>query len=181
MQWQDITWEPRPMAHITGKGGKQRWVPLLPPVVKALGRPKDIGPVFVFRSDLVATLPPVEELRWLLDEYSRVELAREFGVSDVAIGRWLRLGYPEPKQVHIDTITKRFKAAAVAAGLGEHRLHDTRHTTLTYLLSKGVRPRLAQEIAGHASITTTEDYAKRLVNVALYDEAAEALGFSTTD
>jgi len=180
LQWSDIKWEPRPMAMVTGKGDKRRWVPLLPPVVQALGAPKDIGPVFLFRSDTVAALPSVGQLTCLLDEYSRVELGREFGLSDVAIGRWLRLGYPAPKRVHIDTVTKRFKAAAVAAGLGEHRLHDARHTTLTYLLSKGVRPRLAQEIAGHASIVTTEGYAKRLIDVAIYDEAAAALGFPTT-
>lgn len=180
LMWTDISWEPRPMAQVLGKGGKQRWVPLLPPAVAALGKPKDIGPVFVFRRDPVAAMPPMECLRCLAKQYSKVELGREFGHSDVAIGRWLRLGYPEPKRMHIDTITKRFKRAAIAAGLPDTRLHDARHTTLTYLLSKGVRARLAQEIAGHASIVTTEGYAKHLVDVALYDEAAEALGFSTT-
>ena len=179
LNWNDIRWEPRPMAHVIGKGERPRWVPLLPPVVEALGEPGDLGPVFVFRSDLVATLPPLSELRAMVAASSRVAVARKLGVTDVAVGRWLRLGYPPAQRVHIDTVSKRFKLAAKAAGLPDSRLHDARHTTLTYLLSKGVRPRLAQEIAGHASITTTEGYARQLVDVALYDEAAAALGFVT--
>ena len=177
LTWQDISWEPRPMARVTGKGDKQRWVPLLPPVVRAIGPARDLGPVFSFRSDKLAALPPIEDLRGLAGQYSRVELAREFGVSDVAVGRWIRHGYPAPKRMGLDTITKRFKRVCRIAGLPDARLHDARHTSLTYMISQGVRPRLAQEIAGHASITTTEGYAKRLIDVAVYDEVAEALGF----
>ena len=46
LRWQDIHWEPSPMALVCGKGDKKRWVPLLPAVVEALGDKKDLGPVF---------------------------------------------------------------------------------------------------------------------------------------
>ena len=46
LNWQDIRWGDKPAALVTGKGDRQRIVPLLPPVVEVLGPPHDIGPVF---------------------------------------------------------------------------------------------------------------------------------------
>lgn len=37
------------------------------------------------------------------------------------------------------------------------RLHDLRHTCATVLLSKGVHPKLVQELLGHANIAITLD------------------------
>ena len=39
LRWGDIRWQPRPMALITGKGQKQRLVPLFAPALEALGQP----------------------------------------------------------------------------------------------------------------------------------------------
>lgn len=39
LRWRDIRWEPRPVALITGKGQKQRLVPLFAPALEALGQP----------------------------------------------------------------------------------------------------------------------------------------------
>jgi site-specific recombinase XerD len=39
------------------------------------------------------------------------------------------------------------------------RLHDARHTAVTLLIGQGVHIRVAQEIRGHARVTTTERYA----------------------
>ena len=43
------------------------------------------------------------------------------------------------------------------AGLPNIRLHDLRHTCTTLLLSKGVHPKLVQELLGHATISITLD------------------------
>lgn len=51
LQWQDIIWEPRPMARVLGKGGRERLLPLFPPAIEALELwwpRQESGPVFVF-------------------------------------------------------------------------------------------------------------------------------------
>ncbi|MEV1199498.1 tyrosine-type recombinase/integrase [Microbispora rosea] len=40
----------------------------------------------------------------------------------------------------------------------EARLHDARHTAGTLLVEQGVHIRVAQEILGHARVSTTERY-----------------------
>ena len=46
LKWQHIVWGDRPAMKVTGKGDKERIVPLLPAAVEALGPRKDIGPVW---------------------------------------------------------------------------------------------------------------------------------------
>ena len=43
------------------------------------------------------------------------------------------------------------------AGLPNIRFHDLRHSTATLLLSKGVHPKVVQEILGHSEISLTMD------------------------
>ena len=43
------------------------------------------------------------------------------------------------------------------AGLPDIRFHDLRHSTATLLLSKGVHPKVMQEILGHSEISMTLD------------------------
>lgn len=74
----------------------------------------------------------------------------------------------------INVYSKWFKAAARRAGLEQVRLHDLRHTGITYMISRGVPPRVVQEIAGHESITTTEGYS-RAVLADLYQQMAKGL------
>ncbi len=52
---------------------------------------------------------------------------------------------------------RSFKPILVRAGLPNIRLHDLRHTCATLLLSKGVHPKLVQELLGHATISITLD------------------------
>jgi integrase len=114
LQWQDVILGSAPVARVTGKRGKQRLVPLLPPVVQALGEPKDIGPVFP-------------------------------GIRGDRVSHW-------------------FKDLARSCGLASSRLHDLRHTAATYMLDKGVRLDMVQEILGHTNITTTRRYAKTIAS-----------------
>src|SRR5258706_7034018 len=43
------------------------------------------------------------------------------------------------------------------AGLPDIRFHDLRHSTVTLLLSRGVHPKIVQEILGHSEISMTLD------------------------
>jgi integrase len=52
---------------------------------------------------------------------------------------------------------RSFKPILRRAGLPNIRLHDLRHTCATLLLSKGVHPKLVQELLGHATISITLD------------------------
>lgn len=51
-----------------------------------------------------------------------------------------------------------FKKLLTRAGLSTAtRFHDLRHTCATLLLTKGVHPKIVQEMLGHSSITITLD------------------------
>ena len=68
-----------------------------------------------------------------------------------------------------------FKKTARKAGLDDHRLHDLRHTAIVFMLSRGVSPKVVQEIVGHANFSTTEQYAKSVLSEAIYTEAMKGL------
>jgi len=52
---------------------------------------------------------------------------------------------------------RSWKTLLKVAGLPNVRFHDLRHTCATLLLSKGVHPKLVQELLGHSSIEITLD------------------------
>lgn len=53
------------------------------------------------------------------------------------------------------SLTKCFKSAAAEAGLPKMRLHDLRHTVVTYLLEAGQSPKTVQEFVGHTDARFT--------------------------
>jgi integrase len=54
--------------------------------------------------------------------------------------------------------TRSFKPFLKCAGLPHSvRFHDLRHTCATLLLSKGVHPKLVQELLGHSNVSITLD------------------------
>jgi integrase len=65
-----------------------------------------------------------------------------------------QVGTPISRQ---DLITRSFKPLLQRADLPDIRFHDLRHTCATLLLSKGVHPKLVQELLGHATIAITLD------------------------
>lgn len=115
----------QPQALITGRGDRQRVIPLVPPVVEAMGEPKVAGPVF--------------------------------------------------SVVKADYVTHRFIKAAKKAGV-KARLHDLRHTCLTWLVARGLPLKLVQDIAGHTDIKTTLNYAKTFAGGA-YQAIVKAFNF----
>jgi integrase len=53
---------------------------------------------------------------------------------------------------------RSFKPLLERAGLPQSvRFHDLRHTAATLLMSRGVHPKLVQELLGHATIAITLD------------------------
>lgn len=63
---------------------------------------------------------------------------------------------------------------AAPVGLPEIRFHDLRHTATTLLLSRGVHPKLVQELLGHAAITQTMDTYSRVLP-GMGDQTANAM------
>lgn len=49
---------------------------------------------------------------------------------------------------------REFHRVLAQAGLPEMRFYDHRHSAASILLVKGVHPKVAQEVLGHASIAT---------------------------
>lgn len=151
MRWAHIAWDPKPAAMVTGKGDKQRMVPLLPSAVASLANmepERAAGPICPWPRREVGSV-------WIMPIHPSGSIKPVLAV-------------PKP-----DTVTRWFKVAARGAGL-DCRLHDLRHTAITWMVSRGVMLRAAQEIAGHAHYSTTERYAKALV-ADLYDAAAKGL------
>ncbi len=63
-------------------------------------------------------------------------------------------------------VYEQFKIVLKKAGLPAARFHDLRHSTATLLLSKGVHPKVVQEILGHSAINITMDtYSHVLPNI----------------
>ena len=100
------------------------------------------------------------------------EVWQEYGlVFATEIGRPLEGGH----------VNERFHRAIATAGVPDLRVHDLRHTAATLLLTRGVHPKIVQEMLGHSTITLTLDTYSH-VAPALHGEVAvkmEAL-FSRT-
>jgi integrase len=62
-----------------------------------------------------------------------------------------------------ESITQAFKRAAVKVGLPGMRLHDLRHTAITYMLEAGENPKTVSEFAGYTTTNfTMNQYAHAL-------------------
>jgi integrase len=57
--------------------------------------------------------------------------------------------------LHPNSLARWFAIAMKRAGVPRIRFHDTRHTCATVLLTKGVHPKVVQELLGHSSIDMT--------------------------
>ncbi len=67
-----------------------------------------------------------------------------------------------------------FWAALKAADLPAVRFHDLRHTAATLMLSRGVHPKVASEMLGHATVAVTLDLYSH-VSEPMHRSAAEAI------
>jgi len=55
------------------------------------------------------------------------------------------------------SVSDHFHRALARAGLPNIRVHDLRHTAATHLLTRGVHPKVVQDLLGHSTISLTLD------------------------
>ncbi len=75
----------------------------------------------------------------------------------------------EPRNLHRD-----FTRKTERLGLPRLRLHDLRHTAATLLLSRGIHPKVVQEMLGHSQITLTMDTYSHVLPT-MQQEAAQVM------
>lgn len=68
------------------------------------------------------------------------------------------------KPVRPAKLTRCFKQAAAKAGFPNMRLHDLRHTVVTYLIESGQSPKTVQEFVGHTDARFTLKQYAHVVN-----------------
>jgi integrase len=71
-----------------------------------------------------------------------------------------------------------WRAARVAAGLPDVRVHDLRHTAASLWLAAGADPKVVQRVLGHATAAMTMDLYGHLVDASLW-RAARLVGGTT--
>ncbi|MGB9866589.1 MAG: tyrosine-type recombinase/integrase [Bacillota bacterium] len=81
---------------------------------------------------------------------------------------------PDGGPLDPDWLTKAFARTVRALGLPPVRFHDLRHSQATYLLKRGVHPKVVQERLGHSSITVTMDIYSHVLPT-MQKEAARAV------
>lgn len=72
------------------------------------------------------------------------------------------------------TLTGKLESILKRADLPHIRFHDLRHTCATLLLSKGIHPKFAQELLGHATISITLDTYSHVIP-SMGDQARKAM------
>ncbi|MGH9382212.1 MAG: tyrosine recombinase XerC [Thermoanaerobaculia bacterium] len=151
LDWRDLDLPGR-VLRVVGKGGKERMVPFGRPATEAL---RDWGAA----SDLES-------------RSARPETRSPRGASDpdedpVFLNhRGGRLSARSVRRI----LDRYVEAAALAAGVHPHTL---RHTFATHLLERGADLRAIQELLGHSSLSTTQQYTHLEVErlLAVYREA----------
>ncbi len=124
-----LTGDPR-MLTITGKGGRQRLLPLN------------------------------TTARAALDRYLALGTRPEDGVAPMVANKWLFPSRGAEGHLTRQRFAQDLKDAAVAAGLDPQRVspHVLRHAFASHLLDRGADLRSVQQLLGHADISTTQIY-----------------------
>jgi integrase len=114
--------------------------------------------------------------RFVIDALLRRQLTQE-GERIKAGTKWKETGFvftgPRGDVIAPEKISEVHKEMLERANLPHVRFHDLRHSCATLLLSKGVTPKMIQEILGHANFQITADLYSHLVE-AMRDEATDA-------
>jgi integrase len=107
------------------------------------------------RRSVKLTIRAVEALR----EHLQHQLAEIEKMGDLCRDDGLIFSTTVGTPINPRNLTGRsFKPLLERAGLPQSvRFHDLRHTAATLLMSRGVHPKLVQELLGHATIAITLD------------------------
>ncbi len=108
----------------------------------------------------------------------RAHRARQLEVRMLVGAGWVETDavFADPVGVPVrpDYVSKRFRRAALGAGVPVIRLHDLRHTHATHLLAAGVNARIVSERIGHSSVGFTLDVYGHVLPGQQADAAAAA-------
>ncbi|EIN00009.1 phage integrase family protein [Paraburkholderia hospita] len=157
------------LLRVVGKGAKERFIPLVPSVLDALGAYLETRgfPRDPFACPVGTPLIPALPDKVAIGRVRREAAERGTGVSD-ALNALARQAGP----IHHDQLykaVKRFFATATAAALREDSPHARafsavsphwlRHTFVSHAVANGMSLEVARNFAGHDSLDTTSIYA----------------------
>ncbi|WP_350357376.1 phage integrase family protein [Paraburkholderia fungorum] len=157
------------LLRVVGKGAKERFIPLVPPVLAALG---DYLEVRDFPRDPLACPVGTPLIPALPDNQDIGRVRREAAERGDDVHKALAALARQAGPIHHDQLykaVKRFFATATAAALREDSPHARafaevsphwlRHTFVSHALANGMSLESARNFAGHDSLDTTSIYA----------------------
>jgi integrase len=109
------------------------------------------------------TIPLLPEVVEELREWRKRWLEERMGLGP----DWPETDLVFPSEVHTPLLprnfTRVFHAICREARLENFTIHGLRHSFASYLLAKGVHPKVVSEVLGHSSITITMDTYSKLI------------------
>ena len=122
-------------------------------VINNLTNTVEIGELKTKNSRRLLLMPAMLRAELLKVKQTKEEAAR--GAGKHVVSSPFVFTTIQGKQFRPDSISQAFKRAAVKVGLPDMRLHDLRHTAITYMLEAGENPKTISEFAGHATANFT--------------------------
>ncbi|HHW19451.1 MAG TPA: tyrosine recombinase XerC [Firmicutes bacterium] len=132
---------------VTGKGGKERFVPLGSVALQALGDYLSLGRPFLEKKD-ERSFPDKDNLPAAREWKAETTLKKP-----LFLNRW-------GKRLSVRSVRRILEKYLLAAGIDPKRCspHTLRHSFATHLLAGGADLRSVQDMLGHASVRTTQIY-----------------------
>jgi len=122
-------------------------------IVNNLTNTVEVGELKTKNARRVLPLPDILRAELLKVKLEKEKAARGMGKHVVASP--FVFTTIQGKPFRPDSITQAFKRAAIKVGLPDMRLHDLRHTAITYMLEAGQNPKTVSMFAGHATANFT--------------------------
>ena len=118
-------------------------------VVNSLTNAVEVGELKTETSRRILPMPDV--LRDLLLRMKQEKEQAASGAGAYVIQSPFVFTTIQGKPFRPESISQAFKRAAAKVGIPQMRLHDLRHTAITYMLEAGANPRTVSEFAGHST------------------------------
>ena len=122
-------------------------------VINNLTNTVEIGELKTKNSRRILPMPDILRAELLKVKQEKGKAAR--GAGKHVVSSPFVFTTMQGKPFRPDSISQAFKRAAVKVGLPDMRLHDLRHTAITYMLEAGENPKTVSEFVGHATANFT--------------------------